>query len=290
MSYPHGGEEAFAYYVNESSYGVTPANPAFQWIGILQNVEPAIDPSLIKLRGLGSRQLQYILAGLRKVNLKIDYAMQNKAFLNNIASGWPTGSGTPMSIEVYYISPATGNLDFNLLHKGCLLNKVAVKGSVLSGEDMEINVETEIIGQDVSVGTSHPTGATYAADPGTTPKRGSDVKIELATVEVTDIYEFTFSIVNNLKRYPVIRSTSGNLLKWLLGRQLELDIELTAYLTNKQYVEGLMADWSGEIKFTIGTDTYTFSGCKYASINLPTKVEAEVPQKLKFTAKSLAIA
>lgn len=286
---PMGGEEGHAVYIDETTYGVTPTNPSFLWIGIIQDIDPGIDPSLLRLRGCGSRYLQYLLDGLRKVDLRIAYLYQNKGFLNAIMQGLPTGSGQPLSIETYWVNPGGGALEVSMLHKGCLLNEVKVSGHVITGEDMEILVETSIIAQNVVVGSTHPTGASYPSDPGTIPKLGSDVKIEINSTELTDIYDFSFNIRNNLKRYPVIRATDGNLLKWLLGRGFEVNIEMVGYLTDTSYLAGLISDVEKDIKFTIGTDIYTFADCHYSGIREPTKVLSETPQRLSWSGKSLAI-
>jgi len=77
MSEPYGAHEAGIAYISESTYGETPATPDMIEIITAENVEPAINPSLIKVRGIGSRDYQFIRKGLRQVDVKLSYALQN---------------------------------------------------------------------------------------------------------------------------------------------------------------------------------------------------------------------
>jgi len=90
------GEEAKAYYVEETTYGVTPTNPAMLNIGIIQDVEPALDPRNIVIRGIGSRNVKAIRKGLRHIDLKINYTPQNWNFFNYVRSL------KAISVEVFY--------------------------------------------------------------------------------------------------------------------------------------------------------------------------------------------
>ena len=69
----YGAHEAKACYVVESTYGVTPTNPSMTGLATAENVEPDLNPGLIRVRGTGSRDLQTIRKGLRQVGLKIAY-------------------------------------------------------------------------------------------------------------------------------------------------------------------------------------------------------------------------
>lgn len=95
----YGAHEANVYFIEETNYGETPSGtgqPAMAAVGIVQDVEPALNPSLIKVRGIGSRDLQSIRRGLRQANLKIVYALQNINFLQHVTTL------TSLSVEVFY--------------------------------------------------------------------------------------------------------------------------------------------------------------------------------------------
>jgi hypothetical protein len=292
MSYPIGGEEANVVYMVESVYGVLPSAPrTWLWIGVIDSVEPSIDPSLLQMRGAGSRYASYLKQGLRKVDLKLTYLYQNKTFLSNIVTGLPLGSGVPFSAEVYWNKVTDGTVQVSLVHTGCLLDQVSISGKVVSGQDMEVMVDAQIIAQNVDPRTTHPTGTNnYPTPPVTVPKLTSDCSIEIPTGGPLEVFsEFALTIKNNLKRHPVIRSTDGKLLKWLIGRGYEIELELTAFLLNTDFLTGLVGNWTGEITVRIGTDVYTLTGCSYDATSIPGKVQSETPEKIKFIAKSLAI-
>ena len=82
----YGAHECRVYFVQESVYGETPANPSMVGINT-EGVEPSLDPGLIKIRGVGSRDLQSISKGLRKVHLKIPSVLTSEspiAFIQHV--------------------------------------------------------------------------------------------------------------------------------------------------------------------------------------------------------------
>ena len=82
MSEPYGAHEAGIAYISEANYGETPATPDMIEIITAENVEPAISPSPIKVRGIGSRDYPFIRKGLRQVDVKLSYALQNILLLD----------------------------------------------------------------------------------------------------------------------------------------------------------------------------------------------------------------
>ena len=148
------GEEARAYYVEEAQYGVTPSGtgqPAMKWIGIVQEVEPALDPRNIVIRGIGSRNVRAIRRGLRHVDLKIAYVPHNWTFFDYVTSL------KSMSVEVYYEKSASL---ISLNHKGCKIDRVKVDVSL---ED-PVKIAADLIGQDVAFAYAK-IGASYEAEP-----------------------------------------------------------------------------------------------------------------------------
>ncbi len=135
------GEEAHVYYVEETTYGATPTNPTMLNMGIIQEIEPALDPKNIVLRGIGSRSPKALTRGLRQIDLKMIYTPQNWSFFNYARSLKST------SVEVYY--EKTGGI-ISLNHKGCKVDRAKVEVSV---ED-PVKVTLDLIGQDVVAGTA----------------------------------------------------------------------------------------------------------------------------------------
>lgn len=274
----YGAHEAKVYYVEETTYGETPATPSMLGIATAESVEPALNPGLIKVRGVGSRDLNVTKRGLRQVGLKIAYAVPSTApidFLQHIQTL------KSLSIEVFY-EKTSGIID--LLHKGCRFNRLTVECSV---EDV-LKATAELIGQDVTVGTTKISGATYSDHSGAVPFHESYVKKETTTLErVTD---FRFVIENNLKRVPVIRTTSGYLLKYLPERHRNCSGEVTFEFESKEEFEDVINDMEFNLEFGLGsTNKAVFSNCKWEKVETPTRIEDLVALKAPFVAKTVTI-
>ncbi|MEM3699847.1 MAG: phage tail tube protein [Candidatus Bathyarchaeia archaeon] len=283
MSMPYGAHEAKIYYVEETSYGETPSNPAM--LGIkAESVEPLLNPNLIKVRGVGSRDLQAIKKGLRDVSVKIAYPLPSDApinFLQHIATL------NSLSVEVFY-EKSSGIVD--LLFKGCRMDKAVVECGI---EDI-VKATVELVGQNVVVGTSKISGATYADYAGAIPyyesfvQRGAGDGSGLTAVErVTD---WKFTIENNLKQVPVIRSANGEILKYLPARHRNLTGELIFEFESKQEYDDVVNDSEFSLKFGLGgTNSALFKYCKWESVSTPTKVEDLVSLKASFVARDVVI-
>jgi len=280
----YGAHEARIYYVQESTFGVTPTNPSMFGMATAENVEPALDPGLVKLRGLGSRDLQTIRRGLRHIDLKVSYALPSDAPINMLQHANALNS---LSIEVFY-EKSSGIVD--LLHKGCRIDKATVECSV---EDV-VKASIDLIGQDLAAGTSKIAGATYADHSGVVPfyesyvQRGAGDGSGLAAVE--RVVDWKFRVENNLKRVPVIRSTSGFLLKYLQERHRVLAGELTFEFESKQEYEDVLNDSEFSLKFGLGgSSSALFKCCKWERVGTPTKVEDLVSLKAPFVARDIII-
>jgi len=283
MSMPYGAHEAKIYYVQETNYGETPANPSM--IGIkAESVEPALNPSLIKVRGIGSPDLQAIKKGLRHVGIKVAYPLPSDAPINFLQHITTLNS---LSVEVFY-EKASGIID--LLHKGCRLDKATVECSI---EDV-VRATAELFGQNVVVGASKIAGATYAEYAGAVAfhesfvQRGAGDGSGLATLDrVTD---WKFTIENNLKRVPVIRSTSGDILKYLPARHRNLTGELVFEFESKQEFDDVINDSEFSLRFGLGgANNALFKYCRWENVAAPTRVEELVSLKASFVARDVLI-
>jgi len=282
MSY--GAHETKIYYVQESSYGVTPPNPAMLGIGTADSVEPAIDPGLVKVRGVGSRDWATIRKGLRQVGLKVSYAVPDTGTLSFLQYITNLNS---VSVEVIYQHASGAVID--LLHKGCRVDKATVSCSI---EDV-VKASVDLIGQDVVPGNAKIAGATYADYDGAVPfyesfvNKGNGDGSGLAAVDrVTD---WKFTLENNLKRVPVVGAT-GYLLKYLQERHRGLLGELTFEFESKQEYDDIVNDSEFSLQFGLGGGaTALFKYCKWDKANVPAKIEDLVSLKASFTARDVII-
>lgn len=275
MSEPYASHEAGVAYIGESEYGVTPATPAMIEIITAENVDPIVNPSLLKIRGIGSRDIQYLRKGLKLVDVKLSYVLQNIELLNYIIS---LGS---MSLEVWYEKGA--NI-VSLLHKGCRMDRAEVSCSV---EDV-LKADVTLMGQNQVPGTSK-IGTSYTpwSD---TPVAFYDSYVKKQTTTLERVTDWKFVIENHLKRVPVIRITDGTLLKFLQQRHRSLSGELTFEFETKEEHDDVLNDTAFTLEIGLGsTNKAVFTDCKWDNVSSPTRLEDLVAVKAPFTAKGVTI-
>ena len=280
----YGAHEARIYYVVETSYGVTPTNPSMLGIATADNVEPGLDPGLIKVRGIGSRDLVTIRKGLREVGLKVNYSLPSAAPIEFLQHVQTLNS---LSVEVFYEKAAS---IIDLVHKGCKMDKLTVECSI---EDI-VKASAELIGQDLAVGTAKISGATYTDHSGAVAFNESYVQRGAGDgsglVDVERVTDWKFSVENNLKKVPVIRTTSGYLLKYLQQRHRNLSGELTFEFESKQEYDDVISDAEFSLKFGLGgSSSALFKYCKWEKVGSPTKIEDLVSLKAPFVARDVII-
>jgi len=283
LGFPFGAHEAKIYYVEEAEYGVIPSNPSMMGLKA-ENVEPWLSPGLIKLRGVGSRDLQAIKRGLWEARLGIAYPLPSDAPINFLQHIQTLNS---LTIEVIY--ERTDSI-VDLRFTGCMLDKASVECHI---EDV-IKASVEVFGQKVETATSRISGATYADYSGAIAyyesfvKKGDADGSNLQVVEKATDWKFT--VENNLKRIPVIRETDGHLLKYLAARHRNLYGELTLEFESKEEYDEIISDSEFSLQFGLGAGhTATFKYCKWENVSTPTRIEDLISLKAAFVAKDLTI-
>ena len=275
----YGGHEAKFYYVGEAVYGTTPVAPDFLGIENVESVEPSVDPGLIKVRGIGSRDLAVIKAGLQKAGLKMVCVVPSEDVLNYMAY---ISTLYPYTVEIVYDKDGTYVI---LRYTGCRSDKLTVKCSV---EDV-VKATYDIIAQQLVPVDAKIEDATYSDFEGAIPFSEATVLKGAAggtsLVEMDALTDWEFSIENNLKRVPVIRSVDSTLLKYLQERQRTLSGVLTLDFENKTQFYEAVNDSEFSLKFMMGAKYVLFTYCKWDSIGTPTKIEDLVSVKAPFTAR-----
>ncbi len=284
----YGAHECRVYFVAETVYGETPTNPAMLGINT-QGVEPSLDPGLVKVRGIGSRDLQSLNKGLRKVMLKIPNALSSESPISFIQHAQTLNS---LSVQVLYYKGlfASPTDVISFLYKGCRINKLDVECHI---EDV-MKSTVELIGQDVEIGTGKIAGATYGDYAGAVPFNESYVSRGDADgsnqVVIDRVTDWKFTIENNLKPVPVIRTTSGHLLKYLPARHRNLSSEVTFEFEDKSEFDDVINDSEFSLKFGLGsTNSALFKYCKWEEVGTPTRIEDLVSLKAKFAARDVYI-
>ena len=283
LSFPFGAHETKIYYVEEIEYGVIPINPSMTGLKA-ENIEPWLSPSLIKLRGIGSRDLQAIKKGVWEARLGIVYPLPSDAPVNFLQHIQTLNS---LTMEVIY---ERNDSIVDLRFTGCRLDKASVECHV---EDV-VKANIEVFGQKVETATSKISGATYADYLGAVAyyesfvKKGEADGSNLQAVEKATDWKFT--VENNLKRIPVIRETNGHLLKYLAARHRNLYGELTFEFESKDEYDEVISDSEFSLQFGLGAGhTATFKYCKWENVSTPTRIEDLVSLKAVFVARDMII-
>jgi len=278
----YGAHEAKVYYVQETTYGTTPSpDPSMLGLKTAFDVEHNIDPGLLKLRGIGSRDLDTIKSGLRKPTLKFGHLLPGDAPINFLQYAQNLNS---MSVEIIYERASI----IALLFKGMKIDKVTVQLTDIESENAVIKVPSvELMGQNVATATAK-NSTNYADYSGAVAYNESYVKKDAATLDrVTD---WTWSLENHLKRVPVIRSTNGELLKYLQERHRDLYGELTFEFESKEEHDEVLAGTEFTLEFGLGgTNKALFSNCKWQNVKNVARIEDLVAVKAAFVAKTVAI-
>ncbi len=284
MTETYTSNEAKLFYVDESTYGETPTTPTMISIPA-QSIEPTINPNNIKLRGVGSADLQAIKQGTLTPSLKISYVLPSEAPINFLQYA-RIELAKSLSIQALYFKDIFSSASdiVSLLYSGCKFNRATVQCSI---EDV-LKAEVELLSQNLTVGEAKIDGATYNDYSGAVPFYESYVKKDSTVLErVTD---WKFSIENNLKAVPVIRASNGNILKYLPNRQRNLTGEVVFEFESKEEFDDIINDEEFSLEFGLGGECKaTFTGCKWENAAAPTRIEDLVSLKTQFVAKTVTI-
>lgn len=276
----YGVDEERFYYVAETNFGETPASPAMLSVPA-DIIDPGFDPSNIKLRGTGSYDLQAIKKGLRKPSLKVGYVLPSAAPIELLQWAKMDLNKSLTCQIIYWKGTFASPTDIiSLIYTGIRFNKVSVECSI---EDI-IKAVAEFEGQNLATGIAKITGATYTDHLGAIAFHETYVKKDAATLDrVTD---WKFDIINNVKRVPVIRTSSGNLAKYIPFGHRELGGELTFEFESKAEMDDALADTEFALEFGLsGTNKATFTACKWDSITHTKWLEDLICAKARFVAK-----
>ena len=229
--------------------------------------------------------LQAIKKGLRAPSLKIAYPLPSDAPINFLQYA-RVELAKSLSVQVLYYKGAFASATdiISLLYTGCKFQTATVECSI---EDV-VKANIELLSQDLTLGTDKLEDATYADYAGAVPFYESYIKKDTTTLDrVTD---WKFSINNNLKQVPVIRSTNGNVLKYLPNRHRDLTGDVVFEFESKDEFDDIVNDSEFDLEFGLGgSNKAVFTDCKWENASTPTKIEELVSLKASFVAKTVSI-
>jgi hypothetical protein len=267
-------------YILESYLGAPlPQNPVFKTL-TADDIEPAIDPALVKIRGCGTRDLVALKRGLLKADLKVAYPLPSDDIMNFVHHVVDC-----FALTISVLDEGPDEL-VDLLYTGSRIDKATISCSM---EDV-LRAECDLMSQDATGASAKPAGATYNLLSGAVSwedvavLKGNADGSNLTPFEVTTDWKFT--IANNLKRVGVIRAANPTKPKYIIPRHRDLSGELTCTFENKdQYYAA--ADGSFSLKFDLSAGKYfLFKNCQWANVSSVRRPEDIVSMKLGFTAES----
>jgi hypothetical protein len=284
LTQTYGSHETKIYYAEESTYGVTPTAPTMLSIPA-ESIEPQINPNNIKVRGVGSVDLQAVKAGQRSPSLKLSFPVPSDAPISFLQYARIELDKSLSMQLLYYKGVFSAATDIiSLVYSGCKFKSTTVQCSI----DDVVKCAVDLIGQNVQASTGKITDAAYADYAGAVPFYQSYIKKGNSTLErVTD---WKFTVENNLKAVPVIRSTAGNIIKYLPNRQRDLTGEVVFEFESKEEFDDIINDTEFNLEFGLGdSNKAILGGCKWENASIPTKIEDLVSLKASFVAKTIAI-
>jgi hypothetical protein len=278
--YP-GALSAFNYIVEAYLGAPLPENPQFKTL-TADNIDPGIDPALIKVRGCGSRDLIALKRGLLKADLKVSYPLPSDSimdFLHHVVDGFA------MTVSVLDEGP---DELVDLLYTGARIDKATVSCSL---EDV-LRADCELMAQDVTGASVKPAGASYSLLSGAVS--WADVQVQKGNADGTGLQPFEvvtdwkFTIANNLKRVGVLRAQNPTKAKYIVPRQRDLYGELTCTFENKdQYYAAAEGGFS--LRFDLSAGKYfLFKNCQWDKVNSIRRPDDIVSLKLGFTAQTFS--
>ncbi len=282
----YGSHQAKFSYVEETNYGQTPGTTMYS-LPAAFSAEPDLNPALIKVRGIGSVDLQAIRRGLRHVDFKVDWPLPLDQPIHLLNYAFDLSKS--LSVELIYFKGAFASATdiISLLHKGCRFHNVTVSCSV---EDY-IKASGELFGQNLEIRATK-VGSSYInhgeSDNAVVFFNQSYIKKGGETLE--RITDWKWNVGNNLKRIPVIRLAEGYILKYLVQRQRDLSGELTFEFESKEEYEEVIGTDQFGLEFGLGgSHKIEFSGCKWGRVSTPTRVEDLVSLKVPFLAQGVTL-
>jgi len=280
MSYPFGGHEASIAFCEELSYGELPAEPAWYPPFLVEDLEPTVGRANINIRGLGSRDLHAIKKGLQQASLKFTKFLQTYETLKVIDAAW---SDTLRSfyVEVLY---EKGSEYISLRFPGSRFDKITVNCEI----ENVIKAKCELIAQKALTATSklRTTGNPYSEP----PYAWYDSYVKKDTTVLERVTSWSWSVANNLKRVPVIRSSDGDVLKYLPWRHRDITGELVFEFETKEEADDILNDTDFTLEIGLGgSHKAVFSNCKWNQVTIPTTIADLAYLKAPFTAKSISV-
>src|SRR4030043_1481265 len=273
-TYPFVGSHSRAYYKLESTFGTFDAAAicyGLPWTSI----EPAMSPNLLPVKTVGSDQYNALKRGKRAGDVKLAWAFPSEAAIL-IKECWNLYA---VDLELLYHDDTwayPSNL-VSLLFTGCRGNRMSVEAEASDRDDeaMLIRAAADFIAQKLTTAVAKQTSGTYADTFATAGKVFSDGYVKMDGAAMTECVGWRVDFNFNLKPVPVIRSSDGDLMKYLQSRRKEVSADLSFDFESKARFDDVVNDTARPSESDLGgAGAYvTLTSAKASLVSVPEKVD-----------------
>lgn len=254
-------------YVEESSFGVFPTNPAMQWIGVGQEIDPKPNMKNIKVRNLASEDLKYETLGAQMYQLDISYNPQNSSFAKYLVNSQGGGSGSiDKSLSLLASPKINGTGEFLEI-----LGARPDSGKISWEVGKPISIDVSLLAKSIpAYTTTDPVGTgSHASDPGTNPWIFTDPGASGITIGGTayDIRSLSVSFKRNLQAVGVIGQGTP---QYVVPTMREITFDVTIILEATAPYSALLAGTQQTIVAPLksGTSTLTLSNAFFEQLKM----------------------
>jgi len=267
-------------YVEEAEYGVFPANPIMQWVGVVQSVSQTLDAGAEEVEAQ-REDLYKVIRGSEKHDLKVDYLLQDTFLAKYGVNPQGGGSGSiDRSVSLGQSILLDGVENF-IKYIGGRINSIKLQGK--SGSPIKCTVDF-ILREITPPSSSDYVGTgSHASDPNTDPWRFEDGSVTWGGVAV-DVTEINVAVSRNLK--PIYTNQSKP--KYLQPTSRRIAGDLTVVWTDVAKMQDLTTFTPKTLAWTLktGASTLTLNSVYLTKLDLPLTVDDVAYEKYGFTALS----
>jgi len=274
-------QQAF-YYIDETTFGVTPATPTM--LGHLcSSIIPNINPNDLLVRGSGSINYMANKRGRLQPELKIKFPVPSDAPTNFLQYARPE-LGKSLTCQVLYYKGVflTASDIISLLYTGMRISKAVVTCDI----DGIVEAEVSLVGQNIVVGTTKIADAVaYNQYAGVTSGLESYFKIAGAANERAVAWRV--EIDNGVKQIHTIKAANAHIAKYVPFGSQKVSGEVTFEFDADTEADDVVGDTEkASLEFGIGGAHYINAALtKWDSFSLDGKIEDFINTTVPFSAR-----
>lgn len=293
MSEPYNGDNCLVNYCEEQSFGQLPTSPVFNILPSFE-AQPTADPRYIRVKTLGSDELNSIKRGMNKGTLRVSWFLPSTpnptGFLKKLMDAEKS-----VAMEVAYFQGEWSDPDnlIALLFNGCKAERITLEVAASPNESEEAlwRATADLIAQKVAVGTAKA-GTSYSAETGSIAwGENAYTYVKKDTTWVATATKVKVDINYGLKPIPTIRDTNPFLMKILHRSKVEPVATLEFDFEDDDRWEDITGDVSADWSIGLGANGHylLLDDAKLVEVGSPTKVDEIVYVTCKVFPKKLSL-